>query len=103
MSLFRIYQRLLTSYPILMQSVQSGLLMGTGDVIAQKYVEKKYDLDLVRTIKFGSIGFFIGGPGLRAWYGILDKAVKGKTKSIVTLKKVGLDQIVFAPIFLVRF
>lgn len=84
-----------------MQSVQSGLLMGTGDVIAQKYVEKRKTIDIERLAKFSSIGFFIGGPGLRWWYGVLDKLIKGPNKSILVLKKVGLDQFVFAPLFLV--
>lgn len=75
--------------------------MGCGDVIAQKYVEKKKKIDIERLAKFSSIGFFIGGPGLRLWYGVLDKVVKGSNKSILVLKKVGLDQFVFAPLFLV--
>ncbi|KAL1380477.1 hypothetical protein pipiens_014165 [Culex pipiens pipiens] len=40
------------------------------------------------------------GPGLRKWYGVLDKHVTGRTKATTTLKKVTLDQLVFAPIFL---
>lgn len=49
--------------------------MGTGDVIAQKYVEKSEKLNLVRTGQFFSIGFFVGGPGLRLWYAVLDKRI----------------------------
>ena len=64
-------------------------------------VEKRKTVDLERLAKFSSIGFFIGGPGLRWWYGVLDKVIKGPNKSILVLKKVGLDQFVFAPLFLV--
>lgn len=43
------------------------------------------------------------GPGLRKWYGVLDKRVTGKTKAAITFKKVALDQLIFAPIFLGTF
>uniref|UniRef100_A0A8D8EV70 Mitochondrial inner membrane protein Mpv17 n=1 Tax=Culex pipiens TaxID=7175 RepID=A0A8D8EV70_CULPI len=102
MSLSSLYKRALVKYPVLMQSVQSGILMGTGDVIAQTLVEKRQfnQLDGMRAIRFFGIGFVIGGPGLRKWYGVLDKHVTGRTKATTTLKKVTLDQLVFAPIFL---
>lgn len=41
----------------------------------------------------------IQGPGLRFWYGFLNKHV-GSQGTTVVLKKVALDQLVFAPIFL---
>lgn len=121
MSLFRFYKNGLVKHPMLMQAIQSGLLMGSGDVIAQTFVEKTKlkNIDVARTLKFGLIGFAIGvrlkklrmssyitnryalqGPGLRKWYGILDRFVVAKTKSRTVLYKVTLDQIVFAPIFL---
>lgn len=37
---------------------------------------------------------------MRAWYGVLDKYVVGDKGTIVTLKKVALDQLCFAPIFI---
>lgn len=97
--------------------------MSAGDVIAQKYVEKSEQLNLVRTGQFFSIGFCIGGPGLRMWYSVLDKRISKMINLILneeiinsfysipalqnrtakTVTKVALDQLTFAPIFLATF
>ncbi|XP_058454324.1 protein Mpv17 [Malaya genurostris] len=102
MSLSTLYKRALVRYPILMQSVQSGILMGSGDIIAQTLVEKRKfsNIDGMRAFRFLGIGFCIGGPGLRKWYGFLDKRITGSSRAVVTFKKVALDQLVFAPVFL---
>lgn len=102
MSLSSLYKRALVKYPVLVQSVQSGILMGSGDIIAQTLIEKRNlkTLDGMRAFRFFGIGFCIGGPGLRKWYGVLDKHITGKTKAVATFKKVALDQLVFAPVFL---
>lgn len=102
MSLSSLYKRALVKYPVLMQSVQSGILMGTGDVIAQTFIEKQKlsSIDGMRAFRFFGIGFCIGGPGLRKWYGVLDKRITGGSKAAITCKKVALDQLVFAPVFL---
>lgn len=58
----RSYKNSLERRPILVQSVQTAFLMGTGDVIAQTIIEKK-DLTnyaWIRTVQFAGIGFFIG-------------------------------------------
>lgn len=56
------YSQVLKKHPILVQAVQSGLLMGTGDVIAQTFLEKTElkNLNILRTAQFFGIGFFIG-------------------------------------------
>ncbi|KAJ8734079.1 hypothetical protein PYW07_014630 [Mythimna separata] len=98
---FRIYQDVLRRRPYLVQAVQTGALMGSGDLISQTFIERNRisDVDLTRTLKFSSIGFFVGGPALRVWYGALYKYV-GSSGTAVALKKVFIDQIVFAPLFL---
>lgn len=55
------YTRALQKYPMLMQSVQAGALMGGGDLIAQFLIEKKStnQLDLRRTLQFASMGLFV--------------------------------------------
>ncbi|XP_008544880.2 protein Mpv17-like, partial [Microplitis demolitor] len=96
-----IYQNLLVKYPMGMQALQAGTLMGVGDQIAQNLVEKRKfnELDFLRTAQFYSIGLFIAGPSVRGWYGILDKYF-GSKGSVVALKKVACDQFLFAPPFI---
>lgn len=62
MSLSTLYKRALVRYPVLVQSVQSGLLMGAGDVIAQGFIERKdwQSFDGMRAFKFFGIGFCVG-------------------------------------------
>lgn len=56
------YSQVLKKHPILVQAVQSGILMGSGDVIAQTFLEKTElkNLNILRTAQFFGIGFFIG-------------------------------------------
>lgn len=58
--LLRGYRSFLEDFPILSQCVQTGILMGTGDVLAQTVVNDKElkNVDLKRTIQFGGVGFF---------------------------------------------
>lgn len=52
MSLFlrigNFYKKGVNSYPYIAQGIQSSVLMATGDLIAQKFVEKKKDFDYKR-------------------------------------------------------
>lgn len=61
-SVFKLYQQALVRRPYLIQAVQTGTLMGAGDLISQTLIEKKElkHVDYMRTIKFSSIGFFVG-------------------------------------------
>lgn len=60
-SLLKIYKGLIVKYPLRAQAVQAGILMATGDQIAQNLIEKRKfeDLDLVRTCQFFAIGFCV--------------------------------------------
>ncbi|KAK2588851.1 hypothetical protein KPH14_001720 [Odynerus spinipes] len=100
-TVIKLYQKLLHKYPVGSQAVQAGVLMALGDQIAQNVVERRKfgNLDFIRTSQFASIGFFIGGPATRTWYGILDKYI-GSKGGIVVVKKVLCDQLLFAPTFL---
>lgn len=64
--IFKLYQQALVRRPYLIQAVQTGALMGAGDLISQTLIEKKSlkHVDYVRTIKFSSIGFFVGVSSL---------------------------------------
>lgn len=65
-TIWRVYQKTLVKYPILIQAAQSGVLMGTGDLIAQSIVEKKpfENINWLRTAQFASVGLFIGVSNL---------------------------------------
>ncbi|XP_068212915.1 protein Mpv17 isoform X2 [Palaemon carinicauda] len=78
--------------------------MGTGDVLAQFVVEKKSfeQFQWQRTFRFFSLGTFFVGPTLGTWYGALHKYI-GSGKGIVAVKKVAVDQLLFAPGFIVVF
>lgn len=56
MSLFlragSIYKRSVTSYPYIAQGLQSSVLMATGDLISQKIVEKRKEIDFRRYFYF---------------------------------------------------
>lgn len=62
----KLYQQALVRRPYLVQAVQTGTLMGAGDLISQTLIEKKSltQVDCMRTIKFSSIGFFVGVSSL---------------------------------------
>lgn len=100
------YKTTLRKFPIATQAVQASLLMGAGDVIAQHAVEKVplNSLNLRRTAEFSTLGLFLVGPTLRFWYGRLDRIVSSKQAAWkVAVKKASLDQLVFAPAFIVLF
>ncbi|XP_014229108.1 protein Mpv17 [Trichogramma pretiosum] len=101
-NILRAYKQLIVKYPLGMQALQAGALMGLGDQFAQNLVERKSfkELNFDRTAKFFAIGFCIAGPATRTWYGILDRYFGSKGATTV-IKKVACDQFLFAPAFIV--
>jgi len=89
--------------PLLVASSQAGALMGVGDLISQKFVEKKKQIDLKRTFRFALVGFVIVGPVLRTWYGFLERRIVLSAPALTAVAKVGVDQLIFAPFFLFNF
>lgn len=55
------YLKILKRHPIVVQSVQTGVLISTGDLISQKFVEKKVvnQIDVSRNLQF-----FVTGVGV---------------------------------------
>lgn len=107
------YHRLLTAYPLLTQSLSTGLLFATGDVIAQQFIETKStdatkqqqsqqqpQHDLARTARLAFYGTVIGGPAMVGWYRLLENYVRLSTPLKTLMGRVTLDQFVFAPTFI---
>ncbi|XP_018579729.1 protein Mpv17 [Anoplophora glabripennis] len=98
----RIYRYMLCKHPIITQSIQTGLLMASGDVIAQKIIEKRCELNSLRTAQFFALGTVVVGPAVTVWYKLLSRLITDRGKS-AALKKMALDQLIFAPTFLAVF
>jgi hypothetical protein len=71
MALVKRINNVLERFPFTSQGFFSGVLQVTGDVISQKFIEKKKNLDYSRCFNFMIIGF---GTGLvmQKWYSILE-------------------------------
>jgi len=80
----------------------TAALHAGGDVIAQKFIEKKEHLEMMRTGRFFLIGLAWDGPLLSWWYRVLSRAIPSASKS-ATVLKVALDQGVFIPGMLFSF
>lgn len=80
----------------------TATLHAGGDVIAQKFIEKKEQLELIRTGRFFLIGLVWDGPLLSWWYRTLSRALPSASKP-TTILKVALDQGVFIPGMLASF
>ncbi|KAJ8913559.1 hypothetical protein NQ315_017110 [Exocentrus adspersus] len=96
-SLGKFYRRMLCRHPILVQSVQTGLLMGMGDAMAQKVVEKKCEFDYMRTARFAAFGSLVAS-GTGFW-----RDSSAAAANLPHSKKVAVDQLLFAPTFLLIF
>ncbi|CAG0915787.1 unnamed protein product [Notodromas monacha] len=101
-AIYRVYANLLRVHPYKTQMVQTGFLMGVGDVLAQTLVEEKRltEVDKGRALRFAAIGTIYVGPMLRGWYGVLEARFGANGAAQTVLKKVAADQLIFAPAFL---
>ncbi|XP_011182356.2 mpv17-like protein [Zeugodacus cucurbitae] len=88
---------------LISEGLRVGVIMAGGDVLCQTLVEKRElrNVDVNRMLKFGAVGVIYVGPVLKIWYGTLEKIVpKGSPPLKRALKKVALDQTLFAPAFI---
>ena len=90
------YLKLLTNHPWKITCITSGVLTGTGDVIAQQLIEKVDTHDLRRNTKMACLGLFFTGPAQFKMYLTVDKLWPlSDRRSIV--KKVVATQLLWAP------
>ncbi|CAL8074396.1 unnamed protein product [Calicophoron daubneyi] len=90
------YTRLLAQRPLLAQTLSTSVLMGAGDVISQKFIERRKGFDLDRNKNFWIVGACFLGPALSKWMFFLDRFFVGPAK-VKMLKMVLADQALFAP------
>lgn len=91
------YGRLIKKHPVVVNCLTAMGLFGTGDVIAQMAIEHKSEWDISRTGKAAAYGIIWAPIGDR-WYKFLGRIGGGKTGVVPVLKKVAVDQLVFAPV-----
>jgi len=99
-SIAKQYVHLLKTYPAITKITSGGILVGIGDVISQKLIEKKQILDTTRTLRFAGIAFFVITPCTRTWVDIiLPKMFKEKKATTkLALKKMLADILLYGPI-----
>ena len=97
-----VYDRLLGSAPLRVKSASSALIAGFGDNLCQNAVEQRESYDFARTARFMLVGGVLVGPTLHAWYEVLATRIPGAT-AMAAVKRVALDQGVFAPVFVPVF
>lgn len=60
------------------------------------------EIDWGRTLRFTFVGAAVLAPALHVWYGFLIRTLPGTAPATV-VKRVALDQLLFAPVFLAGF
>jgi len=109
------YSRKLETHPLITKCLTSCMIAASGDIISQcidfKYGEKDENCDAKdflssmdgrRTGRFAILGFFLVAPATHLWYGFLASRFPGTT-FLAVAKRLAVDQVVFAPIFLSTF
>ncbi|CAK9293504.1 unnamed protein product [Gordionus sp. m RMFG-2023] len=83
-------------------------MYGVGDTLAQSI--ERYQMETPykgysyeRTLILAGFGAFNAGPLMKIWYKFLDKSFGTETNFKSGFKKMAMDQILFAPIFLLDF
>ena len=96
------YNRALAAQPLIVKAMTSFTGFTAGDLLAQKAVEKKDEIDIMRTARMATFGLLWHGPSGHYFYGFLDKVLPGTAMTTV-FTKVGIDQAIWNPIFGVVF
>lgn len=107
-SFFHRYHNLVKTRPLATNIISTGILFGTGDLLAQalerRQAQNKLQLqpatafDGARTLRattYGALGF---APLATKWFGFVAKThLGGASKFLNTIGRVALDQGIFAP------
>ncbi|XP_064480285.1 protein Mpv17-like [Ornithodoros turicata] len=95
------YARLLAKHPFKTQVLTTGTLMGSSDIVSQTLIERNKidEVDFLRAGRFFILGSGYVGPLIRYWYIFLDRRF-GTISKTAGLKKLFVDQGLFAPVYL---
>ncbi|KAL6046324.1 Mpv17 / PMP22 [Balamuthia mandrillaris] len=99
--LWQLYQQALNRRPVLTKALTSALINSTGNLFAQKLVERQ-PLDLKRLLRFTVLGFVLS-PFSHYWFWLVEQINWQPFGKWKTLAKVAVDQLVFGPIINVLF
>ena len=89
------------SKPLLTKSATSMFIVGSGDMLCQGLLEDG-PFDVKRLCVFTFLGGALIGPALHLWYGTLNRIIPQQTTA-GALKRLALDQFVFAGPFIATF
>ncbi|OQR88358.1 hypothetical protein THRCLA_10378 [Thraustotheca clavata] len=95
------YLLLLETKPLPTKIISSAGIAAFGDFTCQTVFED-HPFDTKRFMIFTTLGGVYIAPTLHVWYGFLNRAVTGVGK-LAVVKRMMLDQFVFAPTFMASF
>jgi hypothetical protein len=110
-SLWKQYNHLLETRPIVTKCVTAGVLATGADIVCQinfpldRETLKVAPFDRVdwrRTLNFAILNTLLVPPVMHWWYGLLSTKIVG-TSFVAAIKRVILDQSIFAPLFVAIF
>ena len=90
------YLDLLLRHPWKVTSISTGFLVGIGDTISQRIIEKKDTHDVRRNVKMTCIGTFYIGPAQMTMYNTVEKMFPLANR-VSLVKKMLVTQLVWAP------
>lgn len=91
------YRASVAKHPLATNSTLGFIIAGLGDVLCQKYMEERDEMDWRRTFDMAIIRFAVMSPFLHVYFPNLAKTVPGNSFPRV-LARVGIDQLVGSPI-----
>lgn len=90
------YNVLLETHPLTTKIVTGGTIAAIGDVNCQVFLEPDQPFSVKRVAIFSLLSGVFISPILHGWYRFLTRAVPGTANSAI-VKRLALDQLVFAP------
>ncbi|CAM9466505.1 unnamed protein product [Choristocarpus tenellus] len=95
------YNTALGEKPILVKACTSLVGFSVGDYMAQKYMSNDA-FSYERLARMAAFGFLFHGTISHFFYNALDEVIPGKS-TLTVIKKVAIDQVLWAPIFTLIF